>query len=116
MAQRSKKDTGVQSKSKSKSLDFSSVAPMLKSLAHPVRMTIIQHLLENEMHVKRLTEVTGEAQAIVSQHLKILRMHALVESKWHDGYSYYRVTDPRISRLFHCLLKKPIRNPKGTSK
>lgn len=50
------------------------LASMLKALAHPARIAIIQHLIKSEHCIcVDLVEELGLAQATISQHLKELK-------------------------------------------
>ena len=57
-----------------------SLAGMLKALAHPARIAIIQHLVKAEHCIcGDLVEELGLAQATISQHLKELRQIGLIK-------------------------------------
>lgn len=79
------------------------VVDILKAAAHPVRIQIIAILCDHEQHVKALSEEMGVSQPIVSQQLRILRMRGLVESRWQNGFAYYRLLDPRLEQIVHCM-------------
>lgn len=50
------------------------LAQMLKALAHPARIAILEHLIKsNECITGDLVEVTGLSQATTSQHLRELK-------------------------------------------
>lgn len=56
------------------------LAQMLKALAHPARIAIIDHLLKaNECITGDLVEVTGLSQATTSQHLRELKEAGLLK-------------------------------------
>lgn len=75
------------------------LAQMLKALAHPARIAILEHLLKaNECITGDLVEVTGLSQATTSQHLRELKEAGLLkgtvegtamnycidQDKWHE--------------------------------
>ena len=63
----------------------------LKALADPIRMRLLSLCLRGECTVSELTEVTGQSQPRVSQHLKQLCDANLLE-RFRDGhFVYYRV-------------------------
>lgn len=79
------------------------VAEVLKALGHPVRLQIIALLCENEEHVGGLAERLGLTQSTVSQQIGILRMRGLVAKNWQNGRAVYRLTEPKLPELIHCL-------------
>lgn len=78
-------------------------AELLKALAHPVRLQIIALLTEGEEHVSGLSERLGVKQSIISQQLRILRMHRLVEVNKIQPYSYYRLTEAQLPNFVQCI-------------
>ena len=53
---------------------------MLKALAHPARIAIIQHLVQSETCIcGDLVEELGLAQATISQHLKELKNIGIIK-------------------------------------
>ena len=56
------------------------LATMLKALAHPARIAIIQHLVKAEHCIcGDLVEELGLAQATISQHLKDLKNTGIIK-------------------------------------
>lgn len=56
------------------------LALMMKALAHPARIAILQHLIKtNACICGDLVEVLGLAQATISQHLKELKNVGLIK-------------------------------------
>lgn len=80
----------------------------LKALADPVRLRLLALCVRGEATVSELTEVTGQSQPRISQHLKQLCNSDLLE-RFRDGqFVYYRVTlsrerAVRRRRLFGLL-------------
>jgi len=79
------------------------VADILKAVAHPLRLRIVAILCEGEMQVNALAERLGARQAIVSQQLRILRMHRLVVAVRQNGCASYRLLEPRLRNLVRCV-------------
>ena len=78
-------------------------AGKIKALAHPLRLRIVAILSETETHVNALAEELDAPQAVVSQHLRILRMEGLVEMERKEGFSIYRLLEPKIVNLLTCM-------------
>jgi DNA-binding transcriptional ArsR family regulator len=79
------------------------LAEMLKALAHPIRLRIIALLCQGRQHVTGLSEQLDVPQAIISQQLRILRMKGLVLVERSQGYAYYRLGEPQLENLVHCM-------------
>jgi ArsR family transcriptional regulator len=79
------------------------VADILKAVAHPLRLRIVATLCAEEISVNALAARLGASQAIVSQQLRILRMHRLVGAVRENGHATYRLTEPRLRDLVRCV-------------
>ena len=72
-------------------------AELIKAMAHPVRLRILEILAHEECCVCHLTTVLGKRQAYVSQQLMILRDAKLVIDRREGVVVYYRLADPRVA-------------------
>lgn len=76
------------------------LAQMMKALAHPARIAIIQHLIKTQACVcGDLVDELGLAQATISQHLKELKTAGLIQGTI-DGTSVCYCIDPKAWK--HC--------------
>lgn len=76
------------------------LASMMKALAHPARIAIIQHLIRTNACVNgELVEELGLAQPTISQHLKELKNAGLIQGTI-EGTSVCYCIDPNIWSLF----------------
>lgn len=74
---------------------------MMKALAHPARIAIIQHLLQSDTCIcGDLVEELGLAQATISQHLKELKNAGLIKGTI-DGVSVCYCIDEKVFRTFN---------------
>ncbi|HRO69381.1 MAG TPA: metalloregulator ArsR/SmtB family transcription factor [Chitinophagaceae bacterium] len=72
------------------------LARMMKALAHPARIAIIQHLVKaNACICGDLVDELGLAQATISQHLKELKNAGLIQGTI-DGTSVCYCIDPKV--------------------
>lgn len=78
---------------------YESQAHLLKVLANPARLQILDILREDEHCVCHLEAVLGLRQAYVSQQLMVLRKAGLVVDRKEGLRVYYRVRDPGIYGL-----------------
>lgn len=82
---------------------FDRAAAVLRVLAHPVRLRIVDRLLRGPVHVGRLAEQLDLPQAVVSQHLAQMRSHGIVEPRREDRRAYYHVINPHAEHLLACI-------------
>ncbi len=76
------------------------LAQMMKALAHPARIAIIQQLLKaNTCICGDLVGELGLAQATVSQHLKELKNAGLIQGTI-DGTSICYCIDPKVWKQY----------------
>lgn len=79
------------------------VADILKAVAHPLRLRLIALLCKSDMEVNELADRVGVIQPLVSQQLRILRMHRLVDVSRANGRASYRLLEPRLRDLVDCM-------------
>lgn len=79
-------------------------AYVLKTVAHPVRIAIIDLLNQKrEISVGDLTEALGVEQAVVSHHLTKMRDKQILEIRREGRNVYYRLTDDTITNIIGCI-------------
>ena len=79
-------------------------ATMLKALAHPTRLLIVDELGETgERCVCELTELVGADMSTVSRHLAQLRNAGIIEDERRGAKIFYRLCFPCLGKLFECL-------------
>lgn len=72
------------------------LAQMMKALAHPARIAIIQHLIkQNACICGDIVDELGLAQSTISQHLKELKNAGLVQGNI-EGTSVCYCIDPKV--------------------
>lgn len=60
--------------------DQNELANMAKAIGHPARIAILQHLLQSNQCINSdLVKELGLAQATISQHLKELKSHGIIQ-------------------------------------
>jgi len=80
------------------------VAEILKTIAHPVRLTIIEHLQNGrELSVSELQEITEVEQSSLSHHLIKMKDKGILGSRRDGKNIYYHLTDDRITQIFGCM-------------
>lgn len=78
-------------------------AEILKALANPARLRIVNLLTTGERTVSELCELTGLKQSLVSQQLKLLRLNKIVQCRKEVPRSYYSLTDQNVVKMLRCL-------------
>jgi DNA-binding transcriptional ArsR family regulator len=78
---------------------------LLKVLAHPVRIKILEELVQGVKCVSDFEESLDISQPNVSQHLKLLRSHHIVDFFVDGRLTCYFLREPLIPDLL-LLLKK----------
>jgi DNA-binding transcriptional ArsR family regulator len=84
-------------------MDYHDNARLLKALAHPTRLHIIELLRDRQPCVKVMEEILGLAQPNISQHLTMLRHLDIVEAKREGNQVCYRIKNPRVVKLLDSL-------------
>ena len=70
---------------------------VLRALAHPLRMQILQFIDQNEsVHVNKIYNTLNLEQSITSQHLRILRVTDLVHTERDGKFIYYSINYDKI--------------------
>jgi len=78
---------------------YDSQAELLKALAHPVRLKILDILRDDERCVCHIEAVLKLRQAYISQQLMTLRKVGLVADRKDGLRVYYHITDRSIFRV-----------------
>lgn len=71
-------------------------ADILKALAHPLRLQILEKLRQGEVCVCQFIADLQADQANISQHLAILRRQGLVSSRREGSWVHYRIVHPEV--------------------
>lgn len=88
------------------SIDFSKDSEILKALGHPLRLKIVNGLLNtDECNVNTIVEKLRIPQSTASQHLGILRNRGIIAPRKEGVKTCYRVVDQRVRRIVELLDK-----------
>lgn len=82
---------------------YSARAEILKALAHPARLLIVEQLEDRPHCVCELTEMVGSDMSTVSKHLAVLKNAGLVEVEKRGTQVFYRLKCPCILTFFQCI-------------
>lgn len=77
---------------------------VLRALAHPLRMRILDFIDKNKLiNVNKIYNTLKLEQSITSQHLRILRLAGIVETRREGKFIYYSIDYSKISNVLKAL-------------
>ncbi|MHB8901194.1 MAG: ArsR/SmtB family transcription factor [Thermoguttaceae bacterium] len=79
-------------------IDPAPIAETLKALAHPIRLMILQELVDGTKCVTDMEELLPAKQANISQHLAVLRNAKLVDFAQDGALRCYYLARPKLVR------------------
>jgi ArsR family transcriptional regulator len=82
---------------------FAARARIVKALAHPTRLFLVDRLSRREICVCKLTELVGADISTVSKHLSILKSAGIVADEKRGNQVFYRLCCPCLLGLFDCV-------------
>jgi ArsR family transcriptional regulator len=78
-------------------------AEIIKALAHPSRLLIVEELGAGERCVRDLTDLVGADISTVSRHLSVLRHAGLVATEKRGTQVFYRLRTRCVLSFFECV-------------
>jgi len=78
-------------------------ARVIKALAHPSRLMIVDELAKGERCVCELQAIVGSDMSTVSKHLSVLRAAAVIADDKRGLQVFYRLRVPCIVKFFGCI-------------
>ena len=82
---------------------FEERARIMKAMAHPSRLLIVDELSRGERCVCELTGLVGHDISTVSKHLAVLKRVGIVADEKRGLQVYYRLKTPCILNFFGCI-------------
>ena len=82
---------------------YTARADVLKALAHPTRLFIVDELARGERCVCELQALIGADMSTVSKHLALLRTAGLVVDDKRGNQVFYTLSCPCILSFFGCV-------------
>lgn len=82
---------------------FTQAAECLKTLAHPVRLRIVQLLLHGRYTVGELAEDCGIPGNVASEHLRLMQRCGFFTSEREGRKVYYEVAEPHLENIMSCI-------------
>jgi len=79
------------------------LAPVIKALAHPLRIELVELLKEGPRNVSNLSKSSDSEISIVSRHLSILERAGIVEKQPQGKEVFYHLITPCVNRFLCCV-------------
>ncbi len=82
---------------------INTMAGLLKSIAHPIRLQILCLLQDRELSVADLLAKIKTSNGNISQHLSVLRNQGIIGSRKDANFIYNRIIDQRVVELINAM-------------
>jgi DNA-binding transcriptional ArsR family regulator len=82
---------------------FEARAVVVKAMAHPTRLFIVDELSRKERCVCELRDMVGSDMSTISKHLSILKNAGIVTDEKRGSQVFYRLRVPCILKFFSCV-------------
>lgn len=84
---------------------YDGLAKLMKALANPARLEIIEMLSQGEKSVEGVVAATNLTVANASQHLQVLKNNNIVKFRKEGHYVYYSLVNNEILALYQHITK-----------
>jgi len=88
---------------RSKQARFDARARIVKAMAHPTRLFIVDELSRGERCVCELTEMVGADASTVSKHLGVLRNAGIIRDEKRGSQVFYTLQVPCVLKFLDCV-------------
>ncbi len=82
---------------------FEARAKILKALAHPTRLFIVEELSHGEKCVRDLTDLVKADISTISKHLSVLKDSGLIRDEKRGLQVFYTLRYPCVLNFFNCI-------------
>ncbi|OGR62472.1 MAG: hypothetical protein A2X31_08715 [Elusimicrobia bacterium GWB2_63_22] len=82
---------------------YAAQAAVIKAMAHPTRLLILNALKKKETCVCELRDQVGDDISTVSKHLLVLKNAGLVAARREGNWLHYRLTCPCVLDFTDCI-------------
>lgn len=79
------------------------MAKVLKAMAHPTRLFILDKLNEQDYCVGELQEMVGIDMSTMSRHLSVLKEAGIIEGEKRNNLVIYKLLCPCVLEMYHCV-------------
>jgi DNA-binding transcriptional ArsR family regulator len=78
-------------------------ARIVKAMAHPTRLFIVDELAKGERCVCELTKMIGADMSTVSKHLTVLKSAGIIADEKRGLQVFYSLRTPCVMKFFGCV-------------
>lgn len=78
-------------------------AECLKVLGHPIRLRMVEILMQGEFPVHEIAELCQLPPHQACEHLRMLKGHGFLGSRRRGRSVFYQIADPRLPQLLNCI-------------
>ena len=82
---------------------FEKAADCLKVMAHPVRLKMVNILMQGEFAVNEIAELCGTTANQTCEHLRLMKGHGFLDSERRGRTVYYKIASPQLPGLLNCI-------------
>ena len=82
---------------------LSDAAACLKVLAHPVRLRIVDVLMQGDFAVREIADLCDVREHQVCEHLRLMQNCGLLASARVGRTVHYRIASPQLPALLNCV-------------
>jgi DNA-binding transcriptional ArsR family regulator len=84
---------------------LTTAADCLRILAHPIRLRIVDILLQGEFPVHQIAQWCAIEPSQTSEHLRLMQGHQLLTSARRGRTVYYRILSENLPGILDCIKK-----------
>jgi ArsR family transcriptional regulator, zinc-responsive transcriptional repressor len=83
--------------------DLEAAADCLRVMAHPVRLRIVDILMQADLPVHEIAALCDLPPHQTCEHLRLLKGHGLLDSVRRGRAVFYRISNPQLPMLLRCV-------------
>ena len=85
------------------SRDYQETAELLKVLANPKRLQILNAIKTEPVTVNGLSKILGVFKSNVSQHLAVMRYTGIIKAERKGRNVFYKIANPEVIKLIGII-------------
>ena len=78
-------------------------AECLKVLAHPLRLRMVEIIMQGEFAVHEVAELCDLPAHQACEHLRLMKGHGLLDSRRNGRTVYYSIKAPHLPEILECI-------------
>lgn len=86
-------------------IKYEQMTVVMKAMAHPTRLYILDKLNEKEHCVCELQELIGADMSTVSKHLSVLKNAGIITNRKHNNQVFYSLLCPCVLDVYQCIIE-----------